>query len=66
MSHSEQYEYDIDKAYVSPYDRFLYEFDACHEKSASQLKEINKYRRIFALRDHAQSIDESNEMLKDF
>lgn len=45
--------YDIDKAYVSPYDRFLFEFDANHEKSASQLKEIKKYKRIFALRDTA-------------
>ncbi|HBI21026.1 MAG TPA: hypothetical protein DDY37_00300 [Legionella sp.] len=42
---------DIDKTYVSPYDRFLFEFDATHEKSASQLKEIKKYKRIFALRD---------------
>lgn len=42
---------DIDKAYISPYDRFLFEFDATHEKSASQLKEIKKYERIFALRD---------------
>jgi hypothetical protein len=42
---------DIDKAYVSPYDRFLFEFDATHEKSASQLKEIKKHERIFALRD---------------
>lgn len=42
---------DIDKAYVSPYDQFLFGFDAEHEKSASQLKEIKKYQRIFALRD---------------
>lgn len=42
---------DIDKTYVSPYDRFLFEFDASHEKSASQLKEIKKHQRIFALRD---------------
>lgn len=42
---------DIDKAYVSPYDRFLFEFDATHEKSVSQLKEIIKYQRIFAMRD---------------
>lgn len=38
---------DIDKAYVSPYDKFLFEFDATHSKSASQLKEINKHKRIF-------------------
>lgn len=42
---------DIDKTYVSPYDRFLFEFDATHEKTASQLKEIKKYQRIFARRD---------------
>lgn len=57
---------DIDKAYVSPYDRFLYEFDACHEKSASQLKEIKKYQRIFALRDQAKSDLEQDSILKDF
>ncbi len=43
---------DIDKAYVSPYDRFLYEFDSKHPKSASQLKEMIKYKRIAYLRDH--------------
>ena len=43
---------DIDKAYVSPYDRFLYGFDAKHEKTASQLKEIKKHQRIATLRDH--------------
>ena len=45
--------HDIDKAYVSPYDRFLYGFDATHEKSASQLKEIKKHQRIATLRDQA-------------
>lgn len=56
--------YDIDKAYVSPYDRFLFEFDANHEKSASQLKEIKKYKRIFALRDTptAESIEDNSLM----
>lgn len=57
---------DIDKAYVSPYDRFLYEFDACHEKSASQLKEIKKHQRIFALRDKATPMNEQDIILKDF
>ncbi len=42
---------DIDKAYVSPYDKFIYEFDATHEKTASQLREIKKHQRVFALRD---------------
>lgn len=43
---------DINKAYVSPYDKFLYKFDQEHEKSASQLKEIKKHQRIAALRDN--------------
>lgn len=42
---------DIDKAYVSPYDTFLYTFDATHEKTASQLQEIKKHQRIAVLRD---------------
>ena len=43
--------YDIDKAYVSSYDEFLFRFDHTHPKSASQLQEIKKYERIFRLRD---------------
>ncbi len=43
--------FDIDKAYVSPYDTFLYTFDATHEKTASQLQEIKKHQRIAVLRD---------------
>lgn len=58
--------YDIDKAYVSPYDRFLYEFDACHEKSASQLKEIKKHERIFAQRDEAIPAKVKENPFKDF
>ena len=42
---------DINKAYVSPYDEFLYEFDAEHPKSESQLKEIAKHQRIARMRD---------------
>ncbi len=57
---------DIDKAYVSPYDRFLYEFDACHEKSASQMKEIKKFQEIFAKRDHATPASEKDEIFKNF
>lgn len=44
---------DIDKAYVSPYDRFLHQFDNEHQKTSSQLKEIKKHQRIFQLRDKA-------------
>ena len=45
--------HDIDKAYVSPYDEFLFTFDATHPKTASQKKEIKKYKRIEKLRDEA-------------
>ena len=45
---------DIDKAYVSPYDIFLFGFDAKHEKTPSQLKEIKKHERIAKLRDEVQ------------
>ncbi|HFD2310390.1 TPA: CBU_0585 family protein, partial [Legionella pneumophila] len=48
------------KAYVSPYDKFLYEFDATHKKSASQLHEIKKHERIFKMRDDKDyKIDQS-------
>lgn len=49
MSNSE---IDIDKSYVSPIDKFLYQFDATHEKTASQLKEIKKHEKIAARRDN--------------
>ena len=47
--------HDIDKAYVSPYDKFLFEFDASHEKTESQLKEIAKHKKIAVRRDNANS-----------
>jgi hypothetical protein len=39
------------KNYISDVDIFLQEFDKTHPKSESQLAEIQKYQRIFALRD---------------
>ena len=57
---------DIDKAYVSPYDKFLFGFDAKHEKSASQLKEIKKHQRIAYLRDHAEPQDSDGEIWSSF
>lgn len=57
---------DIDKAYVSPYDRFLFGFDATHEKSASQLKEIQKYQSIFERRDQPIQQTLSDEVWVDF
>lgn len=43
---------DLDKAYVSPYDKFLYAFDASHTPSKSQLEEINKHKKIAEMRDN--------------
>ena len=42
-----------DKAYVSPIQKHLAEFDRSHEKSESQQAEIKKYKHIYQLRDHA-------------
>lgn len=57
---------DIDKAYVSPYDEFLYMFDKQHEKTASQLKEIRKHQRIARLRDNKTTTLSSDELWEDF
>lgn len=59
-------DHDIDRAYVSPYDKFLFEFDAKHKKTASQLKEIKRHERIFYLRDHAQHKEDEAEIWRDF
>ena len=58
--------HDINKAFVSPYDRFLFEFDATHEKSASQLKEIKKHQRIAKLRDQANPNNTEGEVWQGF
>ena len=58
--------HDINKAYVSPYDKFLFQFDATHEKSLSQLKEIKKYQRIFALRDNPDAQEGLGEIWEEF
>lgn len=56
---------DLDKAYVSPYDRFMRQFDATHEKSESQIAEILKHERIAQLRDEV-SIEEEKEIWSGF
>lgn len=38
--------------YVSELDQFLLHFDETHSDSASQEKEIEKYQRLYKLRDH--------------
>ncbi len=57
---------DIDKAYVSPYDKFLFEFDANHEKTKSQLREIKKHLAIAEKRDNKEYADDSSEIWESF
>lgn len=57
---------DIDKAYVSPYDKFLFEFDATHKKTASQVKEIEKHERIARMRDDKEYKNEKGEIWEEF
>lgn len=58
--------HDIDKAYVSPYDKFLFEFDATHNKSASQIKEIQKNGRIAHMRDDKNYNSDKGEIWEEF
>jgi hypothetical protein len=58
--------HDINKAYVSPIDKFLFEYDATHKKSDSQLLEIKKYQRIFALRDNPIPAKGDEEVWNEF
>lgn len=57
---------DIDKFYVSPYDKFLFEFDATHEKSESQLKEIKKHQQIATMRDNKEYKNQKGEIWESF
>ncbi len=57
---------DLDKAYVSPYDSFFFEFDAHHAKSESQIKEIEKHARIARMRDDAHYQDEAGGIWEGF
>ncbi|MDP3270137.1 MAG: CBU_0585 family protein [Legionella sp.] len=57
---------DIDKFFVSPYDKFLFEFDATHAKSLSQLKEIEKNRRIALMRDNKDYKSDKGEIWEEF
>lgn len=58
--------HDIDKAYVSPYDEFLFRFDYTHPKSASQIQEIKKHERIFRLRDDKEAVQEEKVIWEQF
>ncbi len=57
---------DIDKAYVSPIDKFLFSFDSTHEKTESQLREIKKHQRIAALRDHPRAKGDEEKIWEEF
>jgi len=58
--------HDIDKAFVSPYDKFLFEFDRTHPKTESQLKEIKKNGRIAHMRDDKNYKEKDSELWSDF
>lgn len=57
---------EINKAYVSPYDEFLFKFDSTHSKSASQLKEIQKHERIARMRDDKHYQEPNSELWEEF
>ena len=57
---------DIDKFYVSPYDKMFHSFDQTHENSPSQEKEIAKHARIARLRDDASATDGEKEIWEGF
>lgn len=53
--------------YVSPLDQFLAEFDKYHPGlSKSQKREVDKYRRIYRLRDEAKQPVSNNKLPEDF
>lgn len=57
---------DIERFYVSPYDQFLFEFDATHPRTASQIQEMKKNARIAALRDDPAPLLEGKEIWTEF
>jgi hypothetical protein len=53
--------------FSSPLDLFLEEFDATHPKlSASQRKEVNKYARIYKLRDDPKPLEHKDSLWENF
>ena len=57
---------DIDKNFVSTYDKFLRQWDKENNVSLSQEKEINKHKRIAALRDNARVDDTKKTIWENF
>lgn len=63
MAHTSYIE-DIDKTYVSEYDKFLRAFDKEHPiKSPSQQAEIEKHRRVFEKRDNPLSSCDNESLI---
>jgi hypothetical protein len=57
---------DIDKAYVSPYDKFFFQFDATHDKSESQMNEFKKHAHIAKMRDDKNYQEGEGEIWEEF
>lgn len=57
---------EINKAYISPIDLFLYNFDQTHAPSASQIAEIEKYKKVFKLRDNPQPDGYKEKLWEEF
>ena len=57
---------DIDKAYFSPFDIFLFEFDENHEKTLSQRIEIDKHKRLARIRDDKNYQKDVNTIWEEF
>lgn len=63
---SQNSKFDIEKIYVSPYDKFLAQFDKTHAPSPSQLQEREKAERIAKLRDNKMPADGKGEVWEGF
>lgn len=52
--------------YVSDIDKKLSEFDSTHVPSPSQKAEMEKYKRIYELRDHAKKKEPEVKLWEEF
>lgn len=57
---------DIDKAFVSVYDKFLYQFNQNNTLSPAQLKEMMKHQRIAELRDNPKTPQNNQDIWEEF
>lgn len=56
----------VNKKYISAIDQVLAKFDSQHSKTPSQLAEINKYQRIYLLRDNPIREEKPSTLWDDF